>query len=115
MPIEILSYNTSILNPGLKLLILAAFVVAAVLFYRCWQNYGGILRQVSMLLFLGSVAGTIASAFRYQGDIYQQFKWGESILDLVLVLIMLSIALVIRAKMQAVLRVFGSGEGDDQP
>jgi hypothetical protein len=115
MAIEILSYNTSILNPVLKLLIVAAFVVAALLFYRSRQNYGGILRQVSVLLFSGALAGIIASAFRYQGDIYQQFKWGESILDLVLVLIMLSIALVIRAKMQAVLRVFGSGTGDVRP
>jgi hypothetical protein len=115
MTIEILSYNTSILNPVLKLLILAAFVVAAVFFYRCWHLYGGLLHDISTLLLIGVVAGIFASAFRLQGDVLEQFKWGESVFDLVLVTLMLIIALVIRAKMVKVTHLFGSEDGDVKP
>jgi hypothetical protein len=114
MGIDILSYNTSVLNPLLKLLVLLLFILAVWLFYRCRQHYGGILRQVSTLLLAGAAAGALASAFRFQGDFYVQYKWGESALDLALVLFVLVISLIIRAKMKEVARLFESG-GDDQP
>lgn len=115
MVIEILSYNTSVLNPALKLLIIILFIIAAWLFYRCRQKYGGILRQVSTLLLAGAVAGALASLFRFEGDFYVQYKWGESVLDLAFVILTLAIALVIRAKMQEVTRLFGSGGGEEKP
>jgi|WetSurMetagenome_2_1015567.scaffolds.fasta_scaffold201428_2 hypothetical protein len=115
MTIEIFSYNTSPLNPLLKLLVLALFILAAWLFYRSRMAYGGILRQVSTLLFAGAVAGAIASAFRLQGDFFTQYKWGESIFDLALVIISLAIALLIRAKLKEVTALFGDDAGDGQP
>lgn len=113
MTIEILSYNSSVLNPLLKLVVLAAFVVAAFLFYRCWHVYGGILHDVSTLLLIGSVAGIIASAFRLAGDFIEQVKWGETIFDLILVTLILVISLAIRARMVAVTGRFRSDEGEE--
>nr|WP_320160355.1 hypothetical protein [uncultured Methanoregula sp.] len=115
MAIEILSYTTSVLNPFLKLLILVLFIVAAWLFYRCRQRYGGILHQVSTLLLIGAVAGALASAFRFEGDFYVQYKWGESIFNLALVILILVITLIIRAKLEEVTRLFGSPGEDELP
>jgi len=115
MTIEILSYTTSILNPGLKLLVIVLFVIAAWLFYRCRQKYGGILRQVSTLLLAGAGAGALAAAFRLEGDFFVQYKWGESLLDLAFVILTLAIALVIRSRMQEATRLFGSDGGEKKP
>ena len=113
MVIEILSYNSSILNPVLKLIVFAAFIIAAGLFYRCRQRYGGVLREISTLLCIGAIAGVLASAFRIWGDFYLQSKWGESLFDLFLVIVTLVIALIIRARIKDVTRRFESYDGDD--
>ena len=115
MVMELLSYPTSIINPLLKVLAILLFGTAGYLFFRCQRQYGGVLRQVATLLCLGAIAGLLASAFRFQGDFYQQYKWGESVLNLVVVLIMLVIALVIRTRMNAAVRVFETGLEDDRP
>lgn len=114
MVIEILSYKTSIINPLLKVFAIILFGIAAYLLFRCLRQYGGVLRQVATLLCLGAFAGLLASAFRFEGDFYQQYKWGESVLNLIIVLIMLVIALVIRARMNAAVKVFETGQGGDQ-
>lgn len=111
MTIEILSYPTSMLNPVLKFIIFAGFVLSTGFFYQCWKKYGGILHDISTLLLFGSVAGILASAFRLQGDFLVQFKWGESIFDLILAILMLVIALVIRSKIIRLNHQSGSGEG----
>jgi hypothetical protein len=77
--------------------------------------YGGILRQISTLLLAGAIAGAVASAFRFQGDFFLQYKWGESIFDLLLAIISLAIALLIRAKLHEVTRLFGDDAGDELP
>jgi hypothetical protein len=115
MAIAILSYDTSILNPFLKLLIVALFILSAWFFYRCRKVYGGILFQISTLLLIGAMVGALAALFRFQGDFYTQFKWGESIFDVIMVTISLAIALLIRAKMLDVTRVFGDTRGDEKP
>jgi hypothetical protein len=112
---EILSYNTSILNPLLKLIIFLLFLTTALLFYRCHQKYGGILGKVSTLLALGALAGALAAAFRYQGDFFVQYKWGESVFDLALAVLTLIIALIIRAKMNDVTRLFSEPDGEEGP
>jgi hypothetical protein len=115
MTIAILSYDTSILNPFLKLLIFALFVLAAWFFYRSSKTYGGILSQISTFLCIGAGVGALAALFRFQGDFYTQFKWGESIFDLVMVIICLAIALLIRAKMLEVTRLFEDDNGGKGP
>lgn len=113
MSINLVSYQSSIANPLLKLLILVLFLVATWYFYRCRRRYGGILAQISTLLLLGSIAGGIAAAFRYEGDFYSQYKWGESVLNVILALFCLGITLVVRKRLTDASRILVSGEGDD--
>ena len=110
MVIELLSYNTSIVNPLLKLMIIIGFSVAALFFYQSRKKYGGILHTISTLLCIGAVTGSIAALFRFQGDFYTEFKWGESLLDLILVLITLIIAILIRRKIYETASLFELSE-----
>ena len=108
MTIALLSYQTSVLNPLLKLAVLVLFAVSFWYFWRCRKMYGGILHRVATLVLIGSAAGMLASAFRYEGDLYTQFKWGESIMDLILALITLGIALLIRRRLIDASQIFSS-------
>ncbi|MFH0968375.1 MAG: hypothetical protein V1862_11900 [Methanobacteriota archaeon] len=107
MVIELLSYKDSFLNPLLKIIILALFIVAVYFFYRCHLTYGGKLRLVATLLMLGGVAGVMAWLFRYGGDFYSQWKWAESILTLALAIISLVIAYIVRLKFKDAITLFG--------
>jgi hypothetical protein len=111
LTIEILSYTTSMLNPVLKFIIFTGFVLSAVVFYQCWKKDGGVLHDISTLLLFGSIAGVLASAFRLQGDFLVQFKWGESIFDLILATLLLVISLVIRSKILQLNHQSGPGAG----
>ncbi len=113
MSADLLSYQSGPLNPLVKLLILVLFLVAAGLFARCLIRYGGILSQISTLLFFGAVAGAIGAAFRYEGDFYSQYKWGESLLNLLLAIFSLTIALLVRKKLANVCRILGTVEETD--
>mgnify|MGYP000914865961 CR=1 FL=1 len=110
MTIEFFSYQASILNPLLKLLILAVFALAAVLLYQCLRRYGGILRQISQLLFIAACAASISAFFRFQGDFYENFKWGESIVGLFVAIVLLLIACTVRKKIHAIASLFRGGE-----
>ncbi|GEM_PF-1041353 len=116
MSADLLSYQSGPLNPLLKLLTLVLFLVAAGFFARCRIRYGGILSQISTLLFFGAVAGAIGAAFRYEGDFYSQYKWGESFLTLILAAFSLVIALIVRKKLAEVCRILGAGKekGNDE-
>lgn len=108
MTIEIFSYQTSILNPLLKLGVVIGFILASYLFFRCRTMFGGILHSISTLLILVSFSGVISALFRYEGDFYNQYKWGESIVGLILVIIILCAAIVIRRKVHEIELLFGS-------
>jgi len=113
MSLDLLSYQSGPLNPLLKVLIFGLFLIAAGVFARCRFRYGGILSQISTLLFLGAVAGAVGAAFRYEGDFYSQFKWGESILNLLLAAFSLTIAFLIRRKLTEAYKILGAGNGGD--
>lgn len=100
MVIELFSYKDSYLNPLCKLIILALFLISVYYFYRCRLIYGGKLQLVATLLLLGGVAGCMAWLFRYVGDFYSQWKWGESVLTLALAIISLVIAYIVRLKLK---------------
>ena len=112
MVLNILSYDTSILNPVLKLVILVLFAIASWYFYRCYLVYGGKLKMIAWLLLLGGFAGILASAFRFWGDFLVQWKWGESVLFLILAVITFAVAYLVRMKFIEVTRLFGPDEGD---
>lgn len=110
MVIEILSYNESILNPLLKIAITLLFAMASCLLYVCRRRYGGLLHQISTLLLFTAVAATFSSFFRFQGDFYETYKWGESIIGLFFVVLSLIIALFIRKKIHAIACLFEGNE-----
>ena len=110
MVIDLLSYNTSPLNLVLKVVILCLFLGAAWLYYKSRKKYGGILHAISSLLLIGAIAGVVSAWFRLQGDFYIQYKWGESLLNVVLVFLMLVMALMIRKRLTESLAVFNEGE-----
>lgn len=95
------------LNPALKVFVSAWFLIAFLLFFQCSKKYGGILRSVTLLLFVVSLAGLLSSLFRLSGDYFEQYKWGESILELILVIIVFITALRIRKKMNEISILFG--------
>jgi hypothetical protein len=107
MVLELLSYKDSFLNPLLKLIILALFILATYLFFRCRLIYGGKLHLIATLLLLGGVAGVMAWLFRYEGDFYTQWKWAESIFTLSLAIISLVVAYFVRLKFKHAITLFG--------
>jgi hypothetical protein len=110
MVIPILAYSSSPFNPLLKLLVLAGFFLAALILYRCRNIYGGLLQKISVLLMAGSVAAILSASMRLLGDYYSQFKWGESIFDLVFVIVTLLVAIEVRRKMIQVEQLFVPSE-----
>jgi hypothetical protein len=113
MVVEIISYAVSPLNPLLKWIIFALFLIAAMLLYLCRRKYGGILHTISSLLLIGSIAGIASTLFRLGGDQFIQYKWGESAFNVVIAIIMLVIALTIRKKLKESIQVFEGDEGGE--
>ena len=114
MVIELLSYKESFLNPLFKIVIFILFLISVYYFYRCHLRYGGKLQIIANLLMLGGVAGCMAWLFRYEGDFYSQWKWGESILTLILAIISLVIAYIVRLKFKHATVLFGFEQQKDQ-
>jgi hypothetical protein len=111
---DILSYPTSILNPFMKLLSVILFVIAVYFFYRCCLIYGGKLRVIAILLYVGGIAGILASVFRFAGDYLTTWKWLESTFFLALAIITLVIAFIVRVRLKNAIRLFGFEEGEEQ-
>jgi hypothetical protein len=111
---DILSYPHSILNPLLKLLSVLLFVIAVYVYYRCRHIYGGKLQVIATLLFLGGIAGILASVSRFEGDYFIAWKWLESTFFLALAIFTLVIAYIIRLKLKNTIRLFGFEEGEEQ-
>ena len=111
---EILSYNSSVLNPLLKIVVPLLFSLTAGYFFASRMRYGGLLQQIATLLFLDALALLISSLFRLEGDFNAQYKWGESAFALISAAITLFIAVKVRNRLQDIAGVFESGkEGED--
>ena len=65
--IEILDYNTSPLNPALKILVSVLFLVISAIFYDMRMKFGGNVRTLINYLFLFSLFMAMASIFRFFG------------------------------------------------
>ncbi|MCA1915161.1 hypothetical protein [Methanospirillum hungatei] len=113
MVIELLSYDVSPINNLLKIVITIGFALATFILFQCQKRYGGLLHQISILLFISAIAATFSSYFRFQGDFYTSYKWGESIVGLIFVVLSLIIALIIRKKIQAIVHLFEETEGSE--
>lgn len=110
MAVEIFSYYNSILNPLLKLLILAVFAVGTWYFYKASKKFGGNLGQVARLLMWGGLFGCLSALFRLLGDYALQDKWMESIGGLLFALISLFVAYLVYTKFTEINEAFGLTE-----
>ena len=107
MAIEILSYNKSILNPLLKVIILIMFVIGTWYYYRAWKKFGGNLKNIAGALMLGGIAGCIAAGFRLLGDFMTPFKWIESTGSILFALVSVLVAYLVYTKLTEIAEAFG--------
>lgn len=64
---ELFNYSTSWLNPGLKLLIAALYIIVAIVYFRSSRVYEGELYIALSVLFWMATVAALASLFRYFG------------------------------------------------
>ncbi|TAJ45396.1 hypothetical protein CUJ86_01245 [Methanofollis fontis] len=89
------------------------FLAGTYLFYQAQNKYGGNLKKIATFLMWGGVTGFIATAFRYGGDYFAQYKWGESTLFLLFALISLFVAYLVYTKFMEIAEAFGMAGGDE--
>ncbi len=65
---DLLNYDTSILNPALKIIIPLIFLAVAFLYYDVRNKYDGKVKSFVTGLFYFALFVFIASVFRYFGD-----------------------------------------------
>ncbi len=83
---DIWNYDTSWLNPALKVVIVVIYLLVAVMYLRARRYYAGDLYRVLGILSWMAIAGAFAALLRYFGDGTQfgftkQFslKWFQSL------------------------------------
>ena len=83
---DIFNYDTSWLNPALKLLNVGLFLVVAFIYFRARRFYAGDILKVLSLSFWMSFAGALGALLRYfgHGEIFGlnsqlSLKWFQSI------------------------------------
>jgi hypothetical protein len=77
---DLINYKISFLNPALKLLVPAIFLIGAYYFFRMRNQYQGEIGVVIKRLALVGLVGFLANFFRYGADIwFASWKWGESL------------------------------------
>ncbi len=83
---DLLDYNTSILNPALKIIIPVIFLAVAYIYYNVRNKYEGKVKSFVTGLFYFALFVFIASVFRYFGHGIEfgftqelSLKWLESL------------------------------------
>jgi hypothetical protein len=66
--IDLLDYNTSPLNPALKLIIFFIFLTAVLIYLDCRKQFGGNVKSFIDLLSLFVLFMTLGALFRFFGD-----------------------------------------------
>jgi len=112
MVIEILSYNTSLLNPLLKFLIFSLFALGTCFFYQAWKKFkGGNIRLIAGALTCGGIAACIGAGARFLGDFLVDLKWLESTGAIIFALISLFVAWMVYTRLTEIAEAFGIKEG----
>ena len=101
------SYPTSILNPLLKVMVIAMFAIGTWYFFRAGKKFGGNLGKIARLLMWGGIAGTIGTSFRYLGDFFTREKWLESTGALFFAVISLFVAYLVYQRFAEIAKAFG--------
>jgi len=111
MVIELLSYNTSILNPFLKLLVFSLFCLGTWFFYQAWRTFkGGNIRLIAGALTCGGIAACIGTGARFLGDFLIELKWLESTGAIIFALISLFVAWMVYTRLTEIAEAFGIKE-----
>jgi energy-coupling factor transporter transmembrane protein EcfT len=83
---ELFNYDSSWLNPALKLLIIALFVLVGFVYNRSQRSFAGDIHWVLLILFWMSTVAAVAALLRYFGDGTQfgfskelSLKWFQSL------------------------------------
>ncbi|MBI9051067.1 MAG: hypothetical protein JEZ00_16720 [Anaerolineaceae bacterium] len=76
---ELFNYKTSLLNPALKLILPFIFLYGAYSFYQARNQYSNELKKLMSVLAFAGFVGFLATLFRYLGDVFTVWKWGESL------------------------------------
>lgn len=64
---ELFNYDTSWLNPGLKIMIFVLFFFVAIIYFRSLRYYASELYTVLLVLFWMALIGSLAAFIRYLG------------------------------------------------
>jgi hypothetical protein len=64
---DIFNYDTSWLNPALKLVNLGLYIVVAIVYYRARRHYAGDIEKILMLLVWMGIAASAGALLRYFG------------------------------------------------
>ncbi len=64
---ELLNYDTSWLNPALKIMIVVLFALVAIVYFRARRYYATELHTVLTVLFWMALTGAVAAFIRYLG------------------------------------------------
>lgn len=113
MAIEILSYPSSFLNPLLKAIVPVIFAVGTIFFYQAYTSYGGNLKKIALFLLFAGIAGTLAAGFRYLGDFFISWKWGESVFLLIFAIVSILVAYLVYTRFMEIAIIFGM-TGEDE-
>lgn len=110
MVIELLSYPTSILNPLIKILVIALYAIGTWFFFLAWKKYGGNLKIIAGALMCGGIAACIGAGARFLGNYLVQFKWMESTGAIIFALVSLFVAWLVYKKFSEIAVAFGLKE-----
>ncbi len=93
-----LNYDTSWLNPALKLVVVLLYVGVAIVYFRARRYYAGDLHKTLTVLFWMAAAAAVAALIRYYGDGIEfgftkqlSLKWFQSV-GFVIQVVLLAIA-----------------------
>ena len=83
---DLFNYDTSWLNPALKMIICVIFVFVCLVYYRSRRHYAGDINRVLLVLFWVAFVGAVAALLRYFGhgtqfgfDSKYSLKWFQSL------------------------------------
>jgi hypothetical protein len=107
MVVEIFYYQSSILNPLLKIVVIVLFASGTWYFYKAQKKFKGNIGEISRALMWGGLAGFVGASFRLLGDIFVEFKWIESTGGLFFGVVSVYVAYLVWVKFAEIAHAFG--------
>jgi hypothetical protein len=105
--VELFYYNSSILNPLLKISVIVMFGIGTWYFYQAQRKFKGNIGVIARTLMWGGMAGLIGAGFRLLGNVFTEFKWIESTGGLLFGLVSIYVAYLVYTRFAEIARAFG--------